>query len=89
MTQVNATRGPSNEEEEGDSLAAAKGAAKGRVVSAMMKKHLVEGMIPVMAELKRMLQETQHPLLREMMVTLAVLLKDHKTEVMHCLQEFY
>ena len=82
ILQVNVSRSSAAEEEEGDPLAAAAGAAKGKVVSAMMRKHLVEGMIPVLAELKRMLQDRRHPLLSNMMATLRVLLKDHKSEVL-------
>lgn len=53
-----------------------------QVVSAMMRKHLVESMVPILVELKRTLQAQKHPLLGDMMVTLRVLLKDHKTEVL-------
>ena len=74
-------KGSAAEDEEADNLAAAAGAAKGKVVSAMMRKHVVEGMVPILAELKRMLQERRHPLLNNMMATLRVLLKDHKSEV--------
>lgn len=69
------------EDSEGDTLATAKGVAKGKVVSAMMRKHLVEGMVPVMAELKRMLEAKRHPLLADIMLALRVLLRDHKSEV--------
>lgn len=79
--QENVSKGSAAEDEVADNLAAAAGAAKGKVVSAMMRKHLVEGMVPVLAELKRMLQERRHPLLGNMMATLRVLLKDHKSEV--------
>ena len=82
ILQVNVSRGASSAEDgDADSLAAATGVAKGRVVSAMMRKHLVEGMVPVMAELKRMLEARRHPLLANMMLALRVLLKDHKSEV--------
>ena len=69
------------EDEEPESVAAAAGAARGKVVSAMMRKHLVEGMVPVLAELKRMLEACRHSLLHQLMLTLRVLLKDHKSEV--------
>jgi len=57
------------------------GAAKGRLVSQMMKKHLVEAVIPVIIELKRMMEASRHPLLAELMAAAAALLKDHKTEI--------
>lgn len=47
----------------------------------MMKKHLVEGMVPVLVELKRMLEARRHSLLQQLMLTLRTLLRDHKTEV--------
>jgi len=57
------------------------GAAKGRLVSQMMKKHLVEAVVPVIIELKRMMEASRHPLLAELMAAAAALLKDHKTEI--------
>lgn len=72
---------------EPESKAAAAGAAKGKVVSAMMRKHLVEGMVPIMAELKRLLESQRHPLLPALMLTMRTLLKDHKSEASaRCLQ---
>ena len=71
----------SAEDEEAPSAASLAGAAKGKVVSAMMRKHLVEGMVPVLAELKRHLEAARHPLLGDLLLTLRVLLKDHKHEV--------
>ncbi len=47
----------------------------------MMKKHLVEGVVPVLVELKRSLQEARHPLLGEVMACLGALLKDYKSEI--------
>ena len=64
-------------DEEPDNLAAA---AKGKVVSAMMRKHLVEGIVPVMVELKRLLEARRNPLLTQLMATMRVLLKEHKSE---------
>ena len=52
---------------------AAVGAAKSKVVGAMMRKHLVEAGIPVLAELKRMLEAQRHRLLGPLMTTLQVL----------------
>ena len=71
---------------DGDTEAAAEaativGAAKGRLVSQMMKKHLVEAVVPVIIELKRIMEAERHPLLSELMTAAAALLKDHKTEI--------
>ena len=77
------SRGGAADEEEPESAVAAAGAARGKVVSAMMRKHLVESMVPVLVDLKRLLEAGRHPLLSELMATLRALLKDHKHEVGH------
>ena len=77
-------RGGSMADEEPENLTAA---AKGKVVSAMMRKHLVEGIVPVMVELKKLLETRRHPLLNQLMITMRALLKDHKSEV--CLTQIY
>lgn len=56
-------------------------AAKGKLVSAMMKKYLAEAMAPMLLELKRLLEAARHPLLGQLLATLAALLKEHKHEV--------
>ncbi|KAL0028583.1 hypothetical protein WJX79_003483 [Trebouxia sp. C0005] len=66
---------------EEDDPAAVVGAAKGRLVSAMMKKHLVEGVVPVLIELKRNLEGLRHWLLGDLLTCIRALLKDHKTEI--------
>ncbi len=63
------------------SAAAVVGAAKGRLVSAMMKKHLCEGVVPVIIDLKRLLEARRHPLLGDLMAAIRALLKDYKSEV--------
>ena len=47
----------------------------------MMKKHLVEGVVPVLIELKRNLEGLRHWLLGDLLTCIRALLKDHKTEV--------
>ena len=46
-----------------------------------MKKYLAEGMVPVLAELKRALEAARHPLLGQLLATFRALLKEHKGEV--------
>jgi hypothetical protein len=46
-----------------------------------MKRHLVEGVVPVMVELRRMLTEEKHPLLADLMRCFASLLKEYKGEI--------
>ena len=50
-------------------------------VSAMMKKHLVEGVVPVLIELKRTLEGMRHWLLGDLLNCIRALLKEHKSEV--------
>ena len=54
----------------------------------MMKKHLVEGVVPVLIELKRSLEGQRHWLLGDLLACITALLKDHKNEVslVLCLQ---
>lgn len=61
-------------------------AASARQVSAMMKKHLVEGVVPVLIELKRSLEGLRHWLLGDLLTCIRALLKDHKNEVLSELQ---
>ncbi|KIY91854.1 Condensin-2 complex subunit D3 [Monoraphidium neglectum] len=55
--------------------------ARGRLVSAMMKRHLVESVVPVMVELRRLLGEARSPLMGDLMATFSALLKEYKGEV--------
>lgn len=61
--------------------AAAVGVAHGRVVSSLMRKHLVGVVVPIALQLKRRLEAARHPLLGGLMLALASLLADHKHEV--------
>ena len=47
----------------------------------MMKKHLVEGVVPVLIELTRNLEGLRHWLLGDLLTCIRALLKDHKNEV--------
>ncbi|GFR51612.1 hypothetical protein Agub_g14038 [Astrephomene gubernaculifera] len=55
--------------------------ARGKLVGAMMRKHLTEHVIPAMVELRYMLQAQKHPLLGSLMLCMASLLRDYKSEV--------
>ncbi|GLC77673.1 hypothetical protein PLESTF_001971200 [Pleodorina starrii] len=55
--------------------------ARGKLVGAMMKKHLAESVVPLMVELRYMLQAQKHPLLGSLMLCMASLLRDFKSEV--------
>ena len=47
----------------------------------MMKTHLVEGVVPVIIELKRGMEAARHPLLGDLMAATGAMLKDYKNEV--------
>ncbi|KAF6260358.1 non-SMC mitotic condensation complex subunit 1-domain-containing protein [Scenedesmus sp. NREL 46B-D3] len=74
---------PSQATAGGGSATAAEAAARarGKLVSALMKRHLVEQVVPVLVELRRLLAELRHPLLVELMGCFAALLKEYKSEV--------
>jgi len=51
------------------------GAIKRGLVSSLMKKHLVEAVVPLLVELKRQLEAEHHPLLRSLRECFCALLK--------------
>ena len=61
--------------------AAAVGAAKRRLVAAMMKKFVAEELLPVLLELRTLLQASQTPCGRVLQAALLALLQEHKAEV--------
>jgi len=83
LVQVVASKGTA-EEEEVPTAGSMAHAAKGKLVSSMMKKYLAEAMVPMLLELKRTLEVARHPLLGQLLATLASLLKEHKNEVWPC-----
>ncbi|KAL5541868.1 hypothetical protein UlMin_009578 [Ulmus minor] len=68
------------EEDGGDSGASA-AAARGRVITQVVKKGLVQNMVPIFIELKRLLESKNSPLIGSLMECLRVLLKDYKNEI--------
>lgn len=82
--QVSSSKELDAEGEEPGTQAAASAqvaAAKGRLMGSMMRKHLLEQVVPVLAELHRQLTASRHPLLGALMQAAAALLKEHKGEV--------
>ncbi|KAK1295211.1 hypothetical protein QJS10_CPA16g01530 [Acorus calamus] len=70
------------EEEGGDSSGAgALAAARGRVVSQVAKKNLIQNAVPIFIELKRLLESKKNPLTGCLMECLRILLKDYKNEI--------
>ncbi|XP_020573844.1 condensin-2 complex subunit D3 [Phalaenopsis equestris] len=56
-------------------------AAKGRVVTQVAKKNLVQHAVPIFIELKRLLESKNSPLMGSLMDCLRVLLKDYRKEI--------
>lgn len=56
-------------------------AARGRVVTQVAKKNLIQIAIPIFIELKQLLESKNSPLLGCLMECLRVLLKDYKSEI--------
>ena len=63
----------------------AKGAAlalaRGKLISALVKKNAMENIIPILIDLKRTFERKQSPLLRYLMLYLKELLKDYRKEL--------
>eukprot|EP00268_Persea_americana_P021801 TRINITY_DN21706_c0_g1_i1.p1 TRINITY_DN21706_c0_g1~~TRINITY_DN21706_c0_g1_i1.p1 ORF type:complete len:1185 (+),score=294.56 TRINITY_DN21706_c0_g1_i1:141-3557(+) len=68
-------------EEEGGESSGALNAARGRVVTQVAKKNLIQNAIPIFIELKRLLESKNSPLTGCLMECLRILLKDYKNEI--------
>ncbi|XP_020254860.1 condensin-2 complex subunit D3 [Asparagus officinalis] len=67
------------DDEPGDSTGALQ-AARGRVVTHVAKKNLIQNAVPIFIELKRLLESKNSPLIGSLMDCLRSLLKDYKNE---------
>ncbi|CAM6126204.1 unnamed protein product [Calypogeia fissa] len=76
-----ASAGNADLEEDDGGAAAAIAAVKGRVVTQLMKKNLVQNAVPIFIELKRLLESRNSPLLGLLMECMRVMLKDYKNEI--------
>ncbi|KAI3777801.1 hypothetical protein L1987_47604 [Smallanthus sonchifolius] len=56
-------------------------AIKGRVITQVVKKSLIQNTIPIFIELKRLLESKNSPLTGSLMDCLRILLKDYKNEI--------
>eukprot|EP01018_Ginkgo_biloba_P014838 Gb_33189 [translate_table: standard] len=70
-----------NVELEEETGAAAFAAAKGRVVTQIAKKNLIQNAIPIFIELKRLLESKNSPLTGCLMECLRMILKEYKNEI--------
>ncbi|CAD6269901.1 unnamed protein product [Miscanthus lutarioriparius] len=66
---------------EGGGMASALLAAKGRAVTQVAKKNLIQIAVPIFIELKRLLESKNSPLIGCLMECLRALLKDYKNEM--------
>ncbi|WVZ90665.1 hypothetical protein U9M48_036947 [Paspalum notatum var. saurae] len=66
---------------EGGGVASALQAAKGRAVTQVAKKNLIQIAVPIFIELKRLLESKNSPLTGCLMECLRALLKDYKNEI--------
>lgn len=55
--------------------------AKGRILNKLVKKNMVENIIPIVTELKILLQSKHSPLLKDLMAYLADMMKEYKNEI--------
>ncbi|PON80371.1 Condensin subunit 1/Condensin-2 complex subunit D [Parasponia andersonii] len=82
--RIQSNRGLSSDsaeiEEDGDGSASA-AAARGKAITQAVKKGLIQNMIPIFIELKRLLEGKNSPLIGSLMECLRVLLKDYKNEI--------
>ena len=68
-------------EDEEDGRRQALARAKGKLISAMMKKHLVGTIIPLVVELKQIFEKRRSPLLGILMGFACAVLREHREEV--------
>ncbi|OAE23585.1 hypothetical protein AXG93_4316s1160 [Marchantia polymorpha subsp. ruderalis] len=76
-----ASAGTSELEDDDGGAAAAVAAVKGRVVTQLMKKNLVQNAVPIFIELKRLLESQNSPMLGLLMDSMRQMLKDYKSEI--------
>eukprot|EP00958_Prasinococcus_capsulatus_P003480 scaffold318_cov396-Prasinococcus_capsulatus_cf.AAC.3 len=65
-------------EEEEEAAVVAAAAAKGKLVNSMMKKNLVENLVPILIELKELLRLKQSSMQSHFMLCMCAMLKDYK-----------
>ncbi|OWM71236.1 condensin-2 complex subunit D3 [Punica granatum] len=76
-----ASDSPEIEEDVADPGASSSSAAKGRAISQAVRKGLIQNMIPIFIELKRLLEAKNSPLIGSLMDCLRLLLKDYRNEI--------
>ncbi|XP_068707976.1 condensin-2 complex subunit D3-L-like isoform X1 [Montipora foliosa] len=67
--------------DEGDVAGAAIAQARNKFLTQVVKKNMIENIIPIIIELKHMLEKKHSPLLRDLMSCLKEVMKDYRSEV--------
>ncbi|KAM7435860.1 Condensin-2 complex subunit D3 [Porites harrisoni] len=67
--------------DEGDAAGAAIVQARNKFLTQVLKKNMIENIIPIIIELKHMLEKQHSPLLKELMFCLKEVMKDYRSEV--------
>ena len=84
-TKSNGTAGEEDEDDIEDpnmpNPARRKAAAMGRLLSNISRKHMVESVLPILCNLKTILQKNCSPLLKELMAVVVEMFRLYKTEV--------
>ncbi|XP_067127174.1 condensin-2 complex subunit D3-L-like [Centruroides vittatus] len=70
-----------DEVEDGDVAAAIVATAKKTIISHMVKKNVIENIVPIVIALKHVFEKVKSPLLKDLMLFLRELLKDYKNEL--------
>ncbi|XP_065903031.1 condensin-2 complex subunit D3-L-like isoform X3 [Dysidea avara] len=68
-------------EDEGDMMGAAVAAARNKLISQIVKKNVIENIVPIVVSIKHMFEKAHSPLLKDLMLYLKELMKDYRTDV--------
>lgn len=79
--KIPTNKGPAVESTEMEEEATGENAVRGRVITQVVKKGLIQNTIPIFIELKRLLESKNSPLSGSLMECLRTLLKDYKNEI--------
>ncbi|XP_028399882.1 condensin-2 complex subunit D3-like [Dendronephthya gigantea] len=67
--------------DEGDEAGAAMATARTKFLTQVLKKNMIENIVPIIIELKNLLEKQRSPLLKDLMLCLKEIMKDYRTEV--------
>ncbi|CAB4038407.1 Hypothetical predicted protein, partial [Paramuricea clavata] len=67
--------------DEGDEAGAAMANARTKFLTQVVKKNMIENIVPIIIELKNLLEKQRSPLLKDLMLCLKEIMKDYRAEV--------